>query len=716
MFRLPFRRPRKTFLFQSLRIVCALFALGCVAERPIRAADSTTVAVLKRVEAKSRAVAARVAGATVGIINLSLEGGRMAEGSGVVVSEDGLILTAGHVIGRPGCDLTVVFSDGRRAAAKSLGAIYARDCGLAAFVMAGKWPHVEMGRSDDIKPGAWCMALGHPGGIQQGRTPPIRLGRVLNSGKDARFLVTDATLIFGDSGGPLFDLDGRVIGIHSNIGANVNQNRHVPIDVFRQQWSDLVAAKAIGTPADLLMGNKLDPAKIKRFRELFVQRLMAGDAEVRDLLKDGRFNLMPGDIDRLLAEWEKPAVGTVAGAPSDDPTNRPLDFLKFQRLYQERLAARDPELMGLIENGTMMVTPRQMHDLLARWERKSSAEPENARSLPELLRALERGDISWTAREYGKSSPTLLGEISPIAALAARSTVVILESGKPLAWGAVVRSDGYLVTKASEVSGGAGQPPSKLTCRFGIHELPAALVKSNSAQDLALLKVEANGLVPIVWAEGEPPAPGSWLITPAPERGAVGLGIVSNPVRAIPDAPKIVHRNRAVIGVILDPKARDALVQIVAPNLPAAKAGLRPGDVIVSIDGQPTPTFKELNQEVGKHNFGDTLAMEIFRDGKPTRLSVDLVSSDRMAPNLKGDMLANLSEAGGSISKRHSGFPDALTHDTVLQAAQCGGPLVDLEGRAVGLNIARADRTATYAIPALTVRRVVAEMLGGVQK
>ncbi len=716
MFRLPSRRPNETFRLLSLGILATLVALGSFVSRPAQANDPTTAALLKRVEAKSRAVAARVVGATVGIINLSLPGnGQMAEGSGVVVSEDGLILTAGHVIGGPGCDLTVIFSDGRRAAAKSLGANYARDSGLAAFVMGGKWPHVEMGRSDDIQPGAWCMALGHPGGIQQGRTPPLRLGRVLNSGKDARFLFTDATVIFGDSGGPLFDLDGRVIGIHSNIGMNVNQNRHVPIDVFREEWNDLLAGKAIGTPADLHLSNKVDPEKIKRFRELFLQKLLAGDAEVRDLLKDGRFNLMPGDVDRLLAQWEKPPSGTVASVPSGDPANRPLDFLKFERLFEERRAARDPEVLGLIKNGQMMVTPQQMHELLDQWEKKPRATPENAKSLPDLLLALQRGDIAWTARDYGKSSPTLLRAVAPISAQAGRSTVVVLCNGSPAAWGTVVRSDGYIVTKASEVTGRAGEPPVKLTCSIGTRDLPATAVKFNTGQDLALLKVEANGLVPVLWADGDPPVPGSWLIPPAPEKGALGLGIVSVPARAIPDAPRILLRNRAVIGVILEPKAKEALVQVVAPNLPAARAGLRPGDVILNIDGQPTPTFKEVTETMGKYNTGDTITVEIRRDGKPTKLKIDLVSSDRMAPKMNGDQLTHLSEAGGTISKRHNGFPSALTHDTVLQAAQCGGPVVDLDGRAIGLNIARADRTASYAIPAATVRRLVAEMLAGVK-
>jgi serine protease Do len=292
---------------------------------------------------------------------------------------------------------------------------------------------------------------------------------------------------------------------------------------------------------------------------------------------------------------------------------------------------------------------------------------------------------------------------------------VVLCNGSPAAWGTVVRSDGYIVSKASEVTGRAGEPPVKLTCRIGTRDLPVTAVKFNTGQDLALLKVEANGLVPVLWADGDPPVPGSWLITPAPEKGALGLGIVSVPTRAIPDAPRILLGNRAVIGVILEPKAKEAVVQGVAPNLPAARAGLRPGDVILNIDGQPTPTFKEVTEAMGKYNTGDTITLEIRRDGKPTKLKIDLVSSDRMAPKLNGDQLTHLSEAGGTISKRHNGFPSALTHDTVLQAAQCGGPVVDLDGRAIGLNIARADRTASYAIPAATIRRLVAEMLAGVK-
>ena len=100
MIRPPASRSNKSLAFSATHFLIAALLLGLVAAPPARAIDPSTLPALKRVEAKSRAVAAKVLPATVGIINQSLAGGgRMGEGSGVCVSEDGLILTAGHVMG-----------------------------------------------------------------------------------------------------------------------------------------------------------------------------------------------------------------------------------------------------------------------------------------------------------------------------------------------------------------------------------------------------------------------------------------------------------------------------------------------------------------------------------------------------------------------------------------------------------------------------------------
>ena len=85
----------------------------------------------------------------------------------------------------------------------------------------------------------------------------------------------------------------------------------------------------------------------------------------------------------------------------------------------------------------------------------------------------------------------------------------------------------------------------------------------------------------------------------------------------------------------------------------------------------------------------------------------------RQGNNNAAEKLSMLSQMGGSLSKRKSDFPSAFTHDIVLEAAQCGGPALDLDGHAVGLNIARVDRTATYAIPVAALRPVIADLLSG---
>jgi len=167
-----------------------------------------------------------------------------AAGSGVIVRKDGLILTAGHVSGKPDQNAFVIFADGRRVRAKSLGRNEGIDSGMMQITEPGDYPFVEMGKSADVTRGQWCLTIGHPGGFKPGRTPVVRLGRVLQVN---RFLIqTDCTLVGGDSGGPLFDLAGNLIGIHSRIGGQITDNIHVPIDTYTDTWDRLVSGEEWG--------------------------------------------------------------------------------------------------------------------------------------------------------------------------------------------------------------------------------------------------------------------------------------------------------------------------------------------------------------------------------------------------------------------------------------------------------------------------------------
>ncbi|MFT5526083.1 MAG: serine protease Do [Pirellulaceae bacterium] len=167
-----------------------------------------------------------------------------AQGSGVIISEDGYVLTAAHVGSKPNRDVTFVFPDGRRVSGKTLGLNRTIDAGLMKITQGGKYPFVEMGDSKLVKPGDWCLSTGHPGGLEPGRPPVLRVGRVLSS--DENVIVSDCTLIGGDSGGPLFDIDGKVIGINSRIGSSLDSNMHVPVLTYKDTWDRLAKGEAWG--------------------------------------------------------------------------------------------------------------------------------------------------------------------------------------------------------------------------------------------------------------------------------------------------------------------------------------------------------------------------------------------------------------------------------------------------------------------------------------
>ncbi|HZV06341.1 MAG TPA: trypsin-like peptidase domain-containing protein [Gemmataceae bacterium] len=231
---------------KPLRFVLALF-ISLAALKPLPAESGSPVLEkllpenvhdLRAIQDRVKRVAAKVMPCVVGI--------RIdhAAGSGVIVSRDGYVLTAGHISGKPDRDAEIILPDGKKLKGKTLGSNKAIDSGMIRITDEGEWPFVEMGSSAKLKVGAWCLALGHPEGFRKGRTPVLRLGRVLSQ-KD-EFLRTDCALVGGDSGGPLFDLDGKVIGINSRIGEFLTYNLHVPVDTYRATWSRLAKGDVWG--------------------------------------------------------------------------------------------------------------------------------------------------------------------------------------------------------------------------------------------------------------------------------------------------------------------------------------------------------------------------------------------------------------------------------------------------------------------------------------
>ncbi len=196
-----------------------------------------SIADLKAMEQHVKALAAKVSPAVVAV-----EVG-YGSGSGVIISSNGLVLTAGHVCGAPNRKVIFTFPNGKTAPGKTLGFDESSDTGLMQISEAGPWPCVSMGELDHTQIGDWVLALGHPGGFDARRSLVVRLGRIIRLRADS--LQTDCTISPGDSGGPLFDMHGRVIGIHSYISASMEDNFHVPITRFVDSWDAMARGEAI---------------------------------------------------------------------------------------------------------------------------------------------------------------------------------------------------------------------------------------------------------------------------------------------------------------------------------------------------------------------------------------------------------------------------------------------------------------------------------------
>ncbi len=167
--------------------------------------------------------------------------------SGVIISEEGLILTAAHVAETPGREMQVVLDDGSQVIATTLGLDKTTDAALMQMKdRQKKWPTVKVSRRViEAQPGEWCFALGHPGGFDKRRGVVLRVGRIVK--QTANSLQTDCVLMGGDSGGPLFNLAGEVIGIHSLIYEQRDENMHVSMAPFLRSWEDMKSNHVIHT-------------------------------------------------------------------------------------------------------------------------------------------------------------------------------------------------------------------------------------------------------------------------------------------------------------------------------------------------------------------------------------------------------------------------------------------------------------------------------------
>jgi serine protease Do len=309
--------------------------------------------------------------------------------------------------------------------------------------------------------------------------------------------------------------------------------------------------------------------------------------------------------------------------------------------------------------------------------------------------------------DFLRTNPKFLQAFREVVAGPSEYTVRVRCDGKDTALGVIVGTDGWVLTKAFDIKGA-------ITCRLKDgRELEAKVVGVHQPHDLAMLKVEAGGL-PVAHFKASKAVPaGTWVASPGPGEDPVAVGVVSVPTRTVQ------HKGLAIaasdlskigyLGVALEPAAGQGVrVAHVMPGTAASKAGLKVSDVILSVSGVTVNDPEEFQSEMSKRRPGDQISLHVRRGEQ--ELDLDATLQQRPPGDNRSDIQNHM---GSELSARRSGYGTILTHDSVVRPADCGGPLVDLDGNVIGINISRAGRTESWAIPTEVIEVVLADLKSG---
>lgn len=510
---------------------------------------------------------------------VSLEGG-----SGVIVSPDGHILTASHVARKTGTQIQVKLSDGTSWVGVTIGSDIVSDSAIVKLLGSRQWPSIPIGNSLDVAPGQWVIGMGYPLSFSSGRPAAVRLGRILRT-SDTR-LVSDCVIMGGDSGGPLMDLAGNLIGINSRIKKDIDENYFVPSEVIQTRWRDLLRLEKVDS-------------KLSRQHPL-PQSGMTTDSALGEL------------------EWDRNA----------SPIGQALEFL-----YRDRA-----------------------------------------------------------------------------------SSMVRVNDGKRSVAGTIVSADGLVVAKLSEIK--KFDAGDALTISTATQTRHCQIVAESNASDLVLLQWTNEAGVTLAPGEGQAisfptnvarQTAGSLVFSPTQSK-PWQLGVVAVEDQVFSYA-KLA--NETDLGVIVrqlkyialrDPngiRSTHPAVEIdrVYPDSLADQAGLKVGDLLMTLDGRPIYQQREIAAIAANASLGQTLRVKIVTGGRVEDRSIVIPVKDQP------DIFERW--GGGPFSKRRFGIGPVICHDGIIKPEDCGGPLFDLQGNVIGINIARATRVSTFAIPLDVVKTFV---------
>lgn len=264
---------------------------------------------------------------------------------------------------------------------------------------------------------------------------------------------------------------------------------------------------------------------------------------------------------------------------------------------------------------------------------------------------------------------------------------------------AVSLGDDLLLAKLSELAG----KPRLVTFSKGKGVLPLKIIGAYPEHDLAVVYCEGLEAPAAKWSDGSALPEGSLLAAVRHDGEAQGIGVKSVAARSLR------NEDQGFLGVSLDPRQRGkgVVVQEVPPRTAAAEVGLRRDDVILSVNGKEVRSYLELSNLLKRLRVGEQPEI-VFNRGEET-LSVTPTLRGNPQKDRESKRLEMMDTYSGGRNGVHDGFPNVIQSDMELDVNSTGLPVVDLNGKMIGMVIARAGRISTLILPGELILEVLKE-------
>jgi S1-C subfamily serine protease len=242
---------------------------------------------------------------------------RRSLGSGFIVSPDGYVVTNAHVVGDGNEEVSVTLADNQRVKGRIIGRDRRVDLALVKLENVSALPVLPLGNSDAIRVGELVLALGHPFGLEQ----TVSFGIVMRKGAPLRtaspgfeFIQTDATVNPGNSGGPLINMAGQVIGVNTLASQGGTIGFAIPVNLVKGLLPQLLAKGRVdwgwlGIAIDEVTEETVEEMKLSSTRGVLVRNVLPGQPAEKGGIKqkdvilsvDGTLVNTPRDLQRIVS-------------------------------------------------------------------------------------------------------------------------------------------------------------------------------------------------------------------------------------------------------------------------------------------------------------------------------------------------------------------------------------------------------------------------------